>query len=167
VTTFSGMVFTAFVTDVFSRRIVGWRTADAMPTGLPLDALEMAIFTRTQADQLIDGVIHHSDAGSQYTSIRYTQRLIDAGALASIGSVGDSYDNALAETNIGLYKTECVYHDGPFRGVEDLELATLDWVHWWNHHRLHSALGYCTPIEVEHAYHQQHTDQPAAPVTVG
>ena len=104
-----------------------------MPTELPLDALEMALWIRARAGQDVTGVIHHSDAGSQYTSIRYTDRLADAGALASIGTVGDSYDNALAESVIGLYKTECVRRDGPCRGVDDLELATLTWVHWFNH----------------------------------
>ncbi len=155
--TWSGMAFTAFVTDVFSRRIVGWRTAARMPTELPLDALEMALWVRARAghtdpDGRLAGLVHHSDAGSQYTAIRYVDRLADAGAVASIGTVGDSYDNALAETTIGLYKTECVHHDGPFRTVDDLELATADWVHWFNTARLHSALDYLTPIEYEAAY---------------
>ena len=154
VSTWSGMVFTAFVNDVYSRRIVGWRTAAAMPTSLPLDALEMALWTRAQADELIDGLIHHSDAGSQYTSIRYTSRLTDAGAVASIGSVGDSYDNALAESVIGLYKTECVHREGPWRGVDDVELATLNWVWWFNETRLHSALGHVPPIEYEQNYYR-------------
>ena len=155
--TWSGTAFTAFVTDVFSRRIVGWRTAARMPTELPLDALEMALWVRARAghtdpDGRLAGLVHHSDAGSQYTAIRYVARLADAGAVASIGTVGDSYDNALAETTIGLYKTECVHHDGPFRTVDDLELATADWVHWFNTARLHSALNYLTPIEYEAAY---------------
>ena len=153
--TWSGMAFTAFVSDVFSRRIVGWRTAESMPTQLPLDALEMALWTRSRAGQLVAGVVHHSDAGSQYTSIRYASRLLDAGAFASIGSVGDSFDNALAESTIGLYKTECVRHEGPWRGVEDLELATLNWVHWFNETRLHSSIGYLPPIEYEAAYYRQ------------
>ena len=106
VATWSGMVFTAFVHDVFSRRIVGWRTATSMPTELPLDALEMALWTRARAGHDTHGVVHHSDAGTQYTSIRYSERLLDAGALASIGTVGDSYDNAQTESLIGLYKTE-------------------------------------------------------------
>jgi putative transposase len=97
--------------------------------------------------------IHHSDAGSQYTSIRYTNRLLEAGAVASIGTVGDSFDNALAETVVGLYKAECVRPDGPFRGVDDLELATASWVHWFNQYRLHSALDYLPPVEYETAYH--------------
>jgi putative transposase len=157
VATWSGTVFTAFVTDVFSRRIVGWRTKATMPTELPLDALEMALWTRAQADQLVDGLIHHSDAGSQYTSIRYHERLTDVGAVASIGTVGDSYDNALAETTIGLYKTECVRHEGPWRSADDLELATLNWVWWFNEIRLHSALGYVPPVEFETAYYR-HTN---------
>jgi putative transposase len=152
VPTWSGMAFTAFVTDVYSRRIVGWRTA-AMPTELPLDALEMALWTRARAGEGVDGLVHHSDAGSQYTSIRYASRLTDAGALASIGTVGDSYDNAMAESVVGLYKTECVRPDGPWRGVDDLELATLSWVHWFNQVRLHSSIGYVPPIEYEAAYY--------------
>ena len=153
VATWSGMAFTAFVTDVFSRRIVGWRTAASMPTELPLEALEMALWTRARAGQDVDRVVHHSDAGSQYTSIRYAARLADAGAVASIGTVGDSYDNAMAESVVGLYKTECTRHEGPWRGVDDLELATLNWVHWFNESRLHSALGHVPPIEFEAAYH--------------
>jgi putative transposase len=161
VPTWSGMAFTAFVSDACSRRIVGWRTAASMPTELPLDALEMALWTRQRAGQVVDGVVHHSDAGSQYTSIRYTNRLADAGAIASIGTVGDSYDNAEAESLIGLYKTECVRPDGPFRTVDDLELATLSWVHWFNHNRLHSAIAYKTPMEHE-TEHYRHNPAPTA-----
>jgi putative transposase len=152
VPTWSGMVFTAFVTDAYSRRIVGWRTANAMPTELPLDALEMALWVRGRAGQDVTGVIHHSDAGSQYTAIRYRSRLDDVGALASIGTVGDSYDNALAETVIGLYKTECIHREGPWRDASHVELATCSWVDWFNTHRLHSALGYLTPMEYETGY---------------
>jgi putative transposase len=155
VPTWSGTVFSAFVTDVYSRRIVGWRTKATMPTELPLDALEMALWTRAQADELVAGLTHHSDAGSQYTAIRYSDRLADVHAVASIGSVGDSYDNALAESVIGLYKTECVHHEGPWGGVDDLELATLNWVWWFNEIRLHSAIGYVPPVEFEHAYYRQ------------
>ncbi len=155
VATWQGMGFTAFVTDVYSRRIVGWRTTNRMPSQLPLDALEMALWIRDHQDLPVDGVIHHSDAGCQYTALRYTDRLADVGAVASIGTVGDSYDNALAESVVGLYKTECVRLDGPFRTTDELELATLSWVHWYNHHRLHSAIGYLTPIEMEDLYTQQ------------
>ena len=159
VPTWTGMAFTAFVSDAYSRRIVGWRTATSMPTSLPLDALEMALWTRERAGQApggrLDGLVHHSDAGSQYTSIRYSERLTEAGALASIGSVGDSYDNAQAESLIGLYKLECVGRDGPWRGVDELELATLSWVHWFNHQRLHSKIGYVPPVEHEQTYYRQ------------
>jgi putative transposase len=164
VPTWTGMAFTAFVTDVCSRRIVGWRTASRMPTELPLDALEMALWTRAREGATDDqgrlaGLVQHSDAGSQYVAFRYTERLTAAGAVASIGTVGDSYDNALAESVIGLYKNECVKHDGPFRTVDDLELGTLSWVHWFNHQRLHSSIGYMTPMEFEQEYYRQNTSQ--------
>lgn len=165
--TWQTMGFTAFVTDVFSRRIVGWRTAARMPVDLPLDALEMALWIRartghTDPDGRLAGLIHHSDAGSVYTALRYVERLNDVGALASIGTVGDSYDNAMAESTNGLYKTECVYHDGPFRTVTQLELATADWVDWFNTDRLHSALDYLTPIEFEAGYYRQSRPHKAA-----
>jgi putative transposase len=159
VPTWSGMAFTAFVTDVFSRRIVGWRTSASMPTELPLDALEMALWTRDRDGKPVTGVVHHSDAGSQYTSIRYSNRLDDAGAVASIGSVGDSYDNAMAESIIGLYKRECVRHDGPFRTVDELELATLSWLDWFNVDRLHGQIGHLPPIEFEQRYYRQNTTE--------
>jgi putative transposase len=155
VATWRGVAYTALVIDVFSRRIVGWRTAASMPTGLPLDALEMALFTRSRSGVDVRGLVHHSDAGSQYTAIRYTERLRDAGALPSIGSVGDSYDNALAESTIGLYKAECTRREGPWRGVDELELATLGWVHWYNSCRLHSSIGNVPPVEHEQAYYRQ------------
>jgi putative transposase len=161
VPTWSGTVFTAFVSDVFSRRIVGWRCAASMPTELPLDALEMALWTRERAGQThdgrLEGLIHHSDAGSQYCAIRYGNRLAEAGAVASVGSVGDSFDNALAESVIGLYKTECVRRDGPIRTVEDLELATASWVHWFNTRRLHSKIGNVPPVEYEQTYYRHQT----------
>jgi putative transposase len=157
VVTWAGMAFSAFVSDVFSRRIVGWRTASSMPTELPLDALEMALWVRARAGEEVDGVVHHSDAGSQYTAIRYSNRLADVGAVASIGSIGDSFDNALAESVIGLYKTECVRRDGPFRGIDDLELATMDWVHWFNETRLHSCIGYVPPVEFEARWREANT----------
>jgi putative transposase len=164
VPTWSGTVFSAFVSDVYSRRIVGWRTKATMPTELPLDALEMALWTRRQADELVEGLIHHSDAGSQYTAIRYGNRLADAGALASIGTVGDSYDNALAESVIGLYKTECVRHEGPWHGADDLELATLNWVWWFNEIRLHGEIGHVPPIEYENAYYRHFNPQRQPPL---
>jgi len=162
VPTWSGMAFTAFVSDVFSRRIVGWRTAPSMPTELPLDALEMALWTRARGGHDVTGVIHHSDAGSQYTAIRYSTRLLDAGALASIGTVADSFDNAMAESVVGLYKTECTRPEGPFRGVDDLELATCSWVAWFNSSRLHSAIGYLPPIEYETAHYTAQAARQAA-----
>lgn len=130
-----------------------------MPTELPLDALEMALFTPTRGGQDVAGVVHHSDAGSQYTAIRYTERLLDAGALPSIGSVGDSYDNALAESTISLYKAERVRHDGPWRTVDALELGTLSWIDWYNTCRLHSSIGDIPPIEYEQHHHDRHINR--------
>ena len=162
VATWSGFCYTAFAVDVFSRMIVGWRAARTMRTDLPLDALDMALWHRGRAGRDVTGLIHHSDAGSQYTSIAYTDRLAAAGALASIGTVADSYDNAMAESVIGLYKTELVRWEGPWRGLDDLELATLGWVDWFNHTRLYQDLGYRTPTEVEAAhYAAQHAQQDA------
>jgi len=159
VATWAGFAYTAFAVDVFSRMIVGWRVARTMVTDLPLDALEMALWHRTRSgnanDGSLEGLIHHSDAGGQYTSIRYSDRLLEAGLRASVGTVGDSYDNALAETVIGLYKTELVHWEGPWAGADDLELATLSWVDWFNRTRLHSALDYRTPIEVESEHYLQ------------
>ncbi len=157
VPTWAGMAFTAFVSDAYSRRIVGWRTAASMPTELPLDALEMALWTRACTGEDVTGLIHHSVAGAQYTSIRYSNRLLDAGAVASIGTVGDSYDNAQAESLIGLYKAELVRHEGPWRGVDDLELGTLNWVHWFNDTRLHSSIGNKPPLEHETDYYRHNT----------
>jgi putative transposase len=150
VMTWSGAVYVAFVIDVFSRRIVGWKADTTMKTSLVLDTLEMALWVR-QRDEipLVDGMIHHHDAGSQYTSFAFTSRLIDAGVDASVGSVGDGYDNALAETTIGLYKTEKINREGPWRTLAEVELATLEWVDWYNHARLHSACGGAPPAEFE------------------
>ncbi len=166
VPTWAGTAFTAFVIDVYSRRIVGWRVAGRMPTALPLDALEMALWTREQTNDLVAGQIHHSDAWSQYTSIMYTDRMVEAGALASIGTVGDSYDNAMAESTIGLYKTEMVWPEGPWRDVDHLKLATADHVWWFNNQRIHSSIGYDTPIEHEQKYYaQQDPGEQIAPGT--
>ncbi len=151
VSTWSGFAYTAFVTDVHSRMIVGWRTASTMTADLVTDALDMAIFSRRR--QLLRGVIAHSDAGSQYTSITYTERLGEIHALPSIGSIGDSYDNALAESVNGLYKTELIRRRGPWRHAEHVELETLAWVDWFNNRRLHSELGDIPPAEFEHDYY--------------
>lgn len=154
VRTLSGFAYTAFVTDVFSRKIVGVATRASMRTDqLPMEAFEHALH---QAGELkSDGLVHHSDRGSQYVSIRYGQALAEAGIQASVGSVGDSYDNALAETVNGLYKAELIHPNGPWASVGEVELATLRWVHWWNNQRLHGSLGYRTPQEAEDAYYQQ------------
>ncbi|MCI6585032.1 MAG: IS3 family transposase, partial [Mobiluncus sp.] len=151
VRTLSGFVYTAFVTDVYSRKIVGWATRSSMKTeALPLEALEQAVMSATnQLDQLI----HHSDHGSQYTSIAYNETLADYGIKPSTGTVGDSYDNALAETVNGLYKTELIYSQ-PWASLTEVEFATLNWVYWWNNERLHESLGYCTPAEIIDMYNQ-------------
>lgn len=146
-----GFVYVAFVVDVFARRIIGWRASRSMKADLVLDAWEQAVWARSGAD----GVIHHSDAGSQYLSIRYTERLAEAGAVPSVGSVGDSYDNALAETIIGLYKTEVIHHRGPWRHLEAVEYATLEWVDWFNHRRRLEPIGHIPPAELEAAYDRQ------------
>jgi putative transposase len=153
VATWPGFAYVAFVTDVFSRRIVGWRVSNTLRADLALDALEMAIWTR-KAEHL-PGLVHHSDRGVQYLSIVYTERLAEAGAVTSVGSRGDSYDNALAETVIGLYKAELITMQGPWRTIEDVELATLGWVHWWNTARLHSAIGNVPPAEFEAAHYAE------------
>jgi putative transposase len=153
VSTWAGFVYVALVIDVFSRFIVGWRVSNSLHTELALDALEMAIWRRQRLD--LTGLIHHSDRGVQYLSIRYTERLAEAGAVCSVGSRGDSYDNALAETVNGLFKTELIRRRGPWRSLEHVELATGEWVDWWNHTRLHSAIGDVPPAEYEAAYHQQ------------
>jgi putative transposase len=151
VATWAGFVYVAFVIDVFARRIVGWRASRSMQTELVLDALEQALHAR----QVEKGLIHHSDHGSQYLSIRYTERLAENGVQASVGSVGDSYDNALAETVIGLFKTEVIYARGPWRSLEAVEYATLEWVDWFNHHRLLEPIGHVPPAEFEEEYYQQ------------
>ncbi len=146
----AGFCYTAFIIDAFSRRIVGWRVSSSMRTDLALDALEMAIFSR--GGGALDGLVHHSDRGVQYLAIRYTERLEDAGALGSVGSKGDSFDNALAETVNGLYKAELIDRQGAWRSVEQVESETAAWVHWWNAQRLHSACDYLPPAEYEAAY---------------
>jgi putative transposase len=152
VATWSGFAYVAFVIDVFARRIVGWRVSGTAHTSFVLDALEQALHERRPAKQ--SGLIHHSDRGSQYVSIKYTERLADAGIEPSVGSVGDSYDNALAETVNGLYKTELIHARGPWRSREAVELATLEWVDWYNHRRLLGSIGYVPPAEAEEQYFQ-------------
>jgi putative transposase len=147
VATWSGFAYMAYVADVFSRRILGWRVASTLRADLALDALEQAIWTR-QSENL-EGLVHHSDRGVQYLSIRYTERLATEGAITSVGSRGDSYDNAMAESIIGLYKAELITARGPWRSIEDVELATLTWVHWWNTRRLLEPIGDIPPIEYE------------------
>jgi len=154
VATFSGTVYVAFVFDVFSRRILGWRAATTMTTELVLDTLEMAIWTRTRdGDGDLTGLVHHTDAGSQYTSFAFTERLIAAGVDASVGSVGDAYDNALAESQIGIYKTELIRPEAPWRDVDHVEIRTLDWVDWFNLERPHESIDDLTPIQTEQIHY--------------
>jgi putative transposase len=152
VATWSGFAYASFVIDVFSRRIVGWRVSNTLRSDLALDALEMAVWSRR--GQHLDGLVHHSDRGVQYLSIRYTERLAEAGVVASVGSKGDSYDNAMAESINSLYKSELIYNEtqGPWRTVEDVVLATLGWVHWFNHQRLLEPIGNIPPAEFEAAW---------------
>jgi putative transposase len=151
VATWRGFVYVAFVIDVFARRIVGWRASASLRTDLALDALEQAIYDRCDADT--GDLVHHSDRGTQYLSIRYTERLADAGIELSVGSRGDAYDNALAETVIGLFKTEIIRRRGPWRSLEAVEFATLEWVDWFNHRRLLEPIGYLPPAEYEERYY--------------
>jgi putative transposase len=156
VMTWSGVVYVAFVIDAFSRRIVGWKADTTMKTSLVLDTLEMALWARDRQGIAVEpGLIHHTDAGSQYLSFSFTTRLIDAGVDASVGSVGDAYDNSLAETTIGLFKTEKIHREAPWKTLSDVELATLEWVDWFNHTRLHSAIGDMPPAEYEDLHLQR------------
>jgi transposase InsO family protein len=153
VATWAGFVYVAFVIDVFSRRIVGWRVSASMRTDFVLDALEQAIYAR--GGSLPTGLVHHSDHGSQYLSMRYTDRLAEAGAAPSVGSRGDAYDNALAESVIGLFKTEVIQRLGPWRNLDGVEIATLTWVDWFNTRRLLEPIGYVPPAEYEAQYYAQ------------
>ena len=155
VATWRGFVFVAFVIDVFARRIVGWRVSASLRTDFVLDALEQAIYDRCGAG--VDRLVHHSDRGTQYLSMRYTDRLSEAGIEPSVGSRGDSYDNALAESIIGLFKTEVIQRKGPWRHLEAVEFATLSWVDWFNTRRLLEPIGYVPPAEYEAQYYAQHS----------
>jgi transposase InsO family protein len=157
VSTWQGWLYVAFVVDVFARHIVGWRVSSSMRTDFVLDALEQALYARQP--QRDESLIHHSDRGSQYVSIRYTERLAEAGIEPSVGSKGDSYDNALAETINGLYKAELIHRRAPWKTKEAVELATLEWVHWFNHHRLLEPIGYIPPAEAEANYYRTLTRQ--------
>jgi putative transposase len=153
VSTWAGFVYVAFVIDAFARRIVGWRVSRTAQAGFVLDALEQALAARRPVGG--SGLVHHSDRGVQYVSIKYSERLAEAGIEPSVGSVGDSYDNALAETVIGLYKTEVIHRRGPWRSVEAVELATLEWVDWFNNRRLLEPIGNIPPAEAEARYYAQ------------
>jgi putative transposase len=152
----TGMVYVAFVIDAYSRRILGWRAAQSMKTALVLDALEQALWTRRRdGERDLAGLVHHTDAGSQYTSIAFTERLAAAGVSGSVGTVGDAYDNALAESVIGLFKTELIKPRGPWHTAEQVEIATLEYIDWYNHRRLYEACGDIPPAELETAYYRQ------------
>ena len=157
--TFAGWVYAAFVTDVFSRRVVGWQLSKSLRTDLALDAVEMGIWTRQRAGRDVSGLVHHSDRGVQYVAVRYTQRLAEAGAVASVGTTGDSYDNALAEAFNSLFKAELVRNLGPWKNIDDLELATAEYVDWFNHRRLHGEIGLIPPAEFEDN-HYRHNNAP-------
>ena len=151
VKTHTGWTYVAFIIDVFSRAIVGWQASTSLRSDLAIDALEMAIYSRNHRD--LSSLIHHSDRGVQYLSIRYSERLGEAAIVASVGSKGDSYDNALAESFNGLYKTELIHRKGPWRNVEHVEWATLNYVDWFNNRRIHEALDYVPPVEFEAHYY--------------
>jgi putative transposase len=147
-------VYAAFVIDVFSRRVVGWQLSKNLRTDLALDALEMGLWDRARAGRDTTGLIHHSDKGVQYLAVRYTQRLADAGAVASVGSTGDSYDNALAEAFNSLFKAELIRNRGPWRSIDDLEIAVAEYIDWFNHRRLHGEIGLIPPAEFEDQHYR-------------
>ena len=153
--TFAGWAYAAFIIDVFSRRVLGWQLSKSLRTDLALDALEMAFWTRQRAGQDVAGLRHHSDKGVQYVAVRYTQRLAQAGAVASVGSTGDSYDNALAEAFNSLFKAELIRNKGPFKSIEDLEIAVAEYIDWFNHRRLHGEIRLVPPVEFEDVYHHE------------
>ena len=159
VKTHAGWVYAAFIIDVFSRMVVGWQISNSLRSDLAIDALEMAIWNRTRAGQVLDGLVHHSDRGVQYLCIRYSERLDENDIVASVGSRGDSYDNAMAEAFNSLYKWELIYRQGPWRGLDDVEYASLGYIDWFNHRRLHGEItddnSYVTPAEFEAAHYRQ------------
>ncbi|MDA2809009.1 IS3 family transposase [Nocardiopsis suaedae] len=158
--TFSGWCYAAFVIDVFSRRVVGWQVSRSLHTELALDALEMAVWNREHVGHRLDGLVHHSDRGAQYLAVRYTRRLAEAGAVCSVGSRGDSYDNALAEAFNSLFKAELVRNKGPWTGLEELEIAVAEYVDWFNHRRLHGEIGLVPPAEFEAYFYQRQEASP-------
>jgi putative transposase len=162
--TFSGWVYAAFILDVYSRRIVGWQLSQNMRTDLALDALQMALWTRQKDGQDLSHLIHHSDRGVQYVDVRYTTRLAEADAVASVGSKGDSYDNAMAEALNSIYKAELIRNLGPWHGIDDLEMATVEYIDWYNHRRIHGEINYVPPVEYETNYSS--TTRPKEPVSV-
>lgn len=151
--TFTGWVYAAFVLDVYSRRVVGWQVSTSLRTDLALDALEMGLWTRQRDGQDTSDLVHHSDRGGQYLAVRYTQRLAQAGAAASVGSRGDSYDNALAEAFNSIFKAELIRNKGPWKSIDDVEIAVAEYIDWYNHRRLHSELGLIPPVEYETNHH--------------
>jgi putative transposase len=155
---FSGWVYVSFVQDVFSRRIVGWQVSTSLRTDLALDALNMGLWTRDRDGQDTSRLVHHSDRGVQYVAVRYTQRLAEAGAVASVGSKGDSYDNAMAEALNSIFKAELIRNKGPWRGIDDLEIAVAEYTDWYNHRRLHGELNLIPPVEYETNHHQTQAD---------
>ena len=159
VKTHAGWVYAAFIIDVYSRMIVGWQLSNSLRSDLAIDALEMAVWNRTRQGQVLDGLVHHSDKGVQYLSIRYSERLAENDIVASVGSTGDSYDNAMAEAFNSLYKWELIYPKGPWTGLDDVEFATMGYIDWFNHRRLHGEITndntYVTPAEFEAAYYRQ------------
>jgi putative transposase len=161
--TFAGWVYAAFVIDVFSRRVVGWQLSTSLRTDLALDALNMGLWTRQHAGHDTNQLVHHSDRGVQYVAIRYTDRIAEAGAVASVGSRGDSYDNALAEAFNSLFKAELVRNRGPWQNIDDLEIAVAEYIDWFNHRRLHGEIGLVPPVE--HETHHHASTQPSTTFT--
>jgi len=163
VRTFAGWVYCAFVLDVFSRRVVGWQASTSLRTDLALDALEMGLWTRTRDGHDTSALVHHSDRGVQYVAVRYTERLAEAGAVASVGSRGDSYDNALAEAFNSLFKAVLVRNKGPWRSIDDLEIAVAEYIDWFNFRRLHGEIGLVPPVEYETQHRSTSLPEQPAP----